>query len=156
MREQVYPALEQSEGEMVSVCSLTVGAEVFGIDTMKVREVLGAWAMQKIPLAPAYIAGVIPNRGEVLTTVSLRALLGLEERCRSERGAGAGRRGCGGAVRADGGCGGQRGDGEARRRWRANPSTLEARGKVAVRWRVQAAGGIDGAAGYGEAAARRD
>ena len=77
MREQVYPALEQGEGEMVSVCSLTVGAEVFGIDTMKVREVLGAWALQKIPLAPKYIAGVIPNRGAVLTTISLRALLGL-------------------------------------------------------------------------------
>lgn len=64
----------------VSLCAMTVGAEAFGIDTTKVREVLGECAVQRIPLAPAFIAGVIPNRGEVLTTVSLRALLGLEKR----------------------------------------------------------------------------
>jgi purine-binding chemotaxis protein CheW len=29
-----------------------------------------------VPLSPAYVAGVIPYRGEVLTTLSLRALLG--------------------------------------------------------------------------------
>jgi purine-binding chemotaxis protein CheW len=57
-----------------------VGEEMFAIDTKKIREVLGTWAMQRIPLAPVYVAGVIPNRDEVLTTVSLRALLGLEER----------------------------------------------------------------------------
>lgn len=31
-------------------------------------------------MSPAFIAGVVPYRGEVLTTVSLRALLGLESR----------------------------------------------------------------------------
>jgi purine-binding chemotaxis protein CheW len=68
------------EAEEVSLCTLTVGEETFAIDTKKIREVLGARAIQRIPLAPMYVAGVIPNRGEVLTTVSLRALLGLEER----------------------------------------------------------------------------
>lgn len=68
------------EAEGVSLCMLMVGGETFAIDTKKIREVLGANAIQKIPLAPVYVAGVIPNRGEVLTTVSLRALLGLEER----------------------------------------------------------------------------
>ena len=32
--------------------------------------------LRRVPLAPAYVAGVIPYRGEVLTTLSLRALLG--------------------------------------------------------------------------------
>jgi purine-binding chemotaxis protein CheW len=71
---------KSGEVEGVSLCMLMVGEETFAIDTKKIREVLGAFAMQKIPLAPVYVAGVIPNRGEVLTTVSLRALLGLEER----------------------------------------------------------------------------
>jgi purine-binding chemotaxis protein CheW len=71
--------LEQSEGEMVSVCSLTADGEVFSIDTQRIREVLGTWTLHRMPLAPGYIAGVIPNRGAVLTTVSLRALLGIEE-----------------------------------------------------------------------------
>ena len=71
---------DSTSGEGVSLCTLIVGGETFAIDTKRIREVLGACAMQKIPLAPAFVAGVIPNRGEVLTTVSLRALLGLEER----------------------------------------------------------------------------
>ena len=35
-------------------------------------------APQRVPLAPHYIAGVMPYRGDVLTTVSFRVLLGLE------------------------------------------------------------------------------
>lgn len=90
------------DGE-VSLCSMTMGSELFGIDTGKVREVLGrstvrsvAEAMggttpathgmgsapanlRPVPLAPSYIAGVIPYRGEVLTTLSLRALLGRKD-----------------------------------------------------------------------------
>ena len=66
---------------MVSVCdcSLRAGTGCLRIDTRQIREVLGATAPQRVPLAPAYIAGVVPYRGEVLTTVSLRALLGLED-----------------------------------------------------------------------------
>jgi purine-binding chemotaxis protein CheW len=66
--------------EVVSLCSLHTGSEVFGIDTRKIREVLGDCEVQQVPMAPAYIAGVIPNRGEVLTTVNFRALLGLPEK----------------------------------------------------------------------------
>ena len=62
----------------VSLCSLRAGPQWFGIDTRQVREVLRAAAAQPVPLAPDYFAGVVPYRGEVLTTVSLRALLGLE------------------------------------------------------------------------------
>jgi purine-binding chemotaxis protein CheW len=49
---------------------------LFGIDTREIREVLGATTPQRVPLAPEYIAGVVPYRGEVLTTVNFRVLLG--------------------------------------------------------------------------------
>ncbi len=65
-------------GEFVSLCSLRAGMGLFGIDTRQIREVMGKTTPQRVPLAPEYIAGVVPYRGEVLTTVSLRALLGLE------------------------------------------------------------------------------
>ncbi len=70
---------QADETGMVSTCSLTIGSALFGLETRTVREVLGECMMQKIPLAPRYVAGVVSNRGEVLTTLSLRALLGLEE-----------------------------------------------------------------------------
>jgi purine-binding chemotaxis protein CheW len=64
--------------DTVSICSLRVAAALFGIDTRQIREVLGSTRPQRVPLAPKYIAGVVPYRGEVLTTVCFRALLGLE------------------------------------------------------------------------------
>jgi len=65
-------------GGRVTMCSLRAGDGLFGIDTRQIWEVLGKTTPQRVPLAPGYIAGVVPYRGEVLTTVSLRALLGLE------------------------------------------------------------------------------
>ncbi|MGD0799471.1 MAG: chemotaxis protein CheW [Acidobacteriaceae bacterium] len=65
-------------GDKVSLCSLRSGPSLFGIDTRKIREVLGATTPQRVPLAPEYVAGVVPYRGEVLTTVCFRVLLGLE------------------------------------------------------------------------------
>jgi purine-binding chemotaxis protein CheW len=66
-------------GNSVSLCSLRAGPGLFGIDTRKIREVLAATTPQPVPLAPNYISGVVPYRGEVLTTVCLRVLLGLEQ-----------------------------------------------------------------------------
>jgi len=67
-------------GDTVSICSLRVGTGLYGIATSQIREVLGTIVPQSVPLAPEYIAGVVPYRGKVLTAVSLRALLRLERK----------------------------------------------------------------------------
>ena len=68
---------EEQSGGVVSLCSLKVDGRWFGIDTRQVWEVLGDAVPQRVPLAPEYIAGVVSYRGEVLTTVSFRTLLGV-------------------------------------------------------------------------------
>ena len=68
----------REENDAVSLCSLYAASETFGIDTGKIREVLGERELQRVPMSPEFIAGVVPYRGEVLTTVNLRALLGME------------------------------------------------------------------------------
>jgi purine-binding chemotaxis protein CheW len=118
----------QEENDTVSLCSLHAGTETFGIDTRKIREVLGERDLQRVPMSPPFIAGVVPYRGEVLTTVNLRALLGMEEhleRCCvlvMEDDEAAERFGLvvdavGGVVTV------------SQRMLEANPSTLEARGR---------------------------
>src|SRR5580698_2823504 len=73
--------VEDAEGveteEMLSLCSLTAGGKLFGIDTRMIREVLGNARLNRVPLAPSYVGGVLAYRGEVVTAVSLRALLGV-------------------------------------------------------------------------------
>ena len=69
-----------AEGEeAMSMCSLMSSGRLFGIDTRTIREVLGHAPMNRVPLAPAYVGGVIAYRGEVVTAISLRALLGQEK-----------------------------------------------------------------------------
>ncbi len=68
----------REDEESASICSLLADGRLYGIDTRRIREVLGNKTLERVPLAPAYIGGVLPYRGDVLTVVSLRALLGLE------------------------------------------------------------------------------
>ena len=63
--------------ENLALCWLTVDGRLFGIDTRQIREVLGPRKVQAIPLAPAFLAGILAYRGEVLTAVDLRCLLNL-------------------------------------------------------------------------------
>jgi purine-binding chemotaxis protein CheW len=80
MQSELLPAgLGIEFADSVTLCSFRAGHGLFGIDTHKIREVLAATAPQPVPLAPPYISGVIPYRGEILTTVCLRVLLGLEQ-----------------------------------------------------------------------------
>jgi purine-binding chemotaxis protein CheW len=79
--ERVARATKDREGgdaqELLSLCSLKAAGKLFGIDTRMIGEVLGSAArLNRVPLAPAYVGGVLAYRGEVVTAVSLRVLLG--------------------------------------------------------------------------------
>jgi purine-binding chemotaxis protein CheW len=60
------------------VCSVRVGDTLYGIPIAHVLEILGKPATQPVPLAPWFVGGLVHYRGEVLTAVSLRRLLGME------------------------------------------------------------------------------
>lgn len=64
--------------DRVEICSAWVGRTRFGVPIMRMLEILGAPAIQAVPLAPRFIGGLVHYRGEVLTTVSMRRLLNLE------------------------------------------------------------------------------
>jgi purine-binding chemotaxis protein CheW len=61
----------------VEMCSVRVGGRIFGVSINKVIEILGGARPQPVPLAPAFIGGLVHYRGDVLTAVSLRQLLDL-------------------------------------------------------------------------------
>lgn len=61
----------------VEMCSVRAGETTFGVPIMRILEILGAPATQPVPLAPAFIGGLVHYRGEVLTAVSLRKLLDM-------------------------------------------------------------------------------
>ncbi len=71
---------------MLEMCSVQVGQTLFGIPITHILEIAGGVQPRAVPLAPKFIGGLVHYRGDVLTTVSLRRLLGLPERGRDEDG----------------------------------------------------------------------
>ena len=68
---------KQKNEALLEVCSVRVGATLFGIPIQHILEIVGSARPQPIPLAPGFVGGLIHYRGDVLTTVSLRHLLDL-------------------------------------------------------------------------------
>ena len=68
---------KQKNEALVEVCSVRVGITLFGIPIQHILEIVGSARPQPIPLAPGFVGGLIHYRGDVLTTVSLRQLLGM-------------------------------------------------------------------------------
>ena len=62
---------------MYEMCSVRVGQTLFGLPITHILEIVGNTRPQAVPLAPEFVGGLIHYRGDVLTTVSLRQLLGM-------------------------------------------------------------------------------
>jgi purine-binding chemotaxis protein CheW len=62
---------------LVEMCSVRVGQTLFGVPITHILEIVGGALPQRVPLAPDFVGGLVHYRGDVLTTVSLRHVLGL-------------------------------------------------------------------------------
>jgi purine-binding chemotaxis protein CheW len=56
--------------------TFTLGAEEYGVDIMRVREIRGWTGTTPIPHAPPYVRGVINLRGEIVPIFDLRSRFG--------------------------------------------------------------------------------
>lgn len=61
-------------------CSFTLAGHLFGVDVLRVQEVLDRMPMTPVPLAPPELAGLINLRGQVLPAIDLRRRLALPPR----------------------------------------------------------------------------
>jgi purine-binding chemotaxis protein CheW len=70
----------EKASSVMEVCSVCLGQTWFGVPIAHILEIVGGARPRPVPLAPAYVGGLVHYRGDVLTTVSLRQLLGLPAR----------------------------------------------------------------------------
>lgn len=72
------PRREGKSTELVEICSVRVDQGFYGIPIQHILEIIGTVRPQHVPLAPSFVGGLVHYRGDVLTTVSLRQLLGIQ------------------------------------------------------------------------------
>jgi purine-binding chemotaxis protein CheW len=63
-------------GEFVT---MTIAGQQFGVPVSQVHDVLGPQRIARIPMAPAWVAGVLNLRGRIVTAIDVRRRLGLPQ-----------------------------------------------------------------------------
>ena len=65
--------------------SYVMGDQEFGIDILKIREIIGMVPIRGLPQTPAYVKGVINLRGRVIPVLDLRLKFGMTENAFTDR-----------------------------------------------------------------------
>lgn len=65
--------------------TFALGQESYGIEILKVQEIMGVLSITKIPRVPRFIRGVINLRGKVIPVLDLRVKFDLEAQEDTER-----------------------------------------------------------------------
>ena len=73
---QVELPTTDKEGKYLT---FALGAEEFGLEILKVREIIGYMEITAVPQTPPHVKGVINLRGQVIPVVDLRLKFGMEE-----------------------------------------------------------------------------
>ncbi|UCD50245.1 MAG: purine-binding chemotaxis protein CheW [Phycisphaerales bacterium] len=68
-------ALVEKEGKYLT---FALASEQYGLEILKVREIIGYIDVTAVPQTPHYVKGVINLRGQVIPVVDLRAKFGME------------------------------------------------------------------------------
>src|SRR5262249_32926835 len=61
-------------------CTFIVDGLYFGLDVLRVQEIIRYQEMTRVPLAPPVVRGLINLRGQIVTAIDLRRRLELRER----------------------------------------------------------------------------
>jgi len=59
--------------------SFALGREVYGLEILDVREIIGMMDITAVPKVPAYVKGIVNLRGKVIPVIDLRLKFGLPE-----------------------------------------------------------------------------
>lgn len=72
------PTITKQENELLQLVTFGIGEEEFGIDILKVQEIIRTMAITKVPNSPPYVEGVINLRGKVIPVIDLRSRFNME------------------------------------------------------------------------------
>ena len=72
---QLNESIADKEGKYLT---FSLGAEEYGLEILKVREIIGYIDVTAVPQTPPYVKGVINLRGQVIPVVDLRTKFGMQ------------------------------------------------------------------------------
>lgn len=82
MTETDQAAMTERAGKYLT---FELGDEGFGVEIVKVQEIIGMMPVTRVPRVPAFVRGVINLRGKVIPVIDLRLKFGLEAKEDTDR-----------------------------------------------------------------------
>jgi purine-binding chemotaxis protein CheW len=73
--EHINKALLEKDGKYLT---FALANEEYGLEILKVREIIGYMDITAVPQTPSHVKGVINLRGQVIPVIDLRAKFGME------------------------------------------------------------------------------
>ncbi|OGR37744.1 MAG: chemotaxis protein CheW [Desulfovibrionales bacterium GWA2_65_9] len=73
-------ALTRSDDALLQLVTFKIADEEFGLDILKVQEIIRTMEITKVPRSPEFVEGVINLRGKVIPIIDLRKRFGLESK----------------------------------------------------------------------------
>jgi purine-binding chemotaxis protein CheW len=70
--------IQEVTDEIIQLVSFKIGKEEFGVDILKVQEIIRMMKITRVPNSPDYVDGVVNLRGKVIPVVDLRKRLRME------------------------------------------------------------------------------
>ncbi len=71
---------KRQDAELIQLVTFSIGEEEFGVDILKVQEIIRTMEITRVPRAPDFVEGVINLRGKVIPIIDLRKRFGLPTR----------------------------------------------------------------------------
>ncbi|MCR5562166.1 MAG: chemotaxis protein CheW [Desulfovibrio sp.] len=68
---------KKHDGELLQLVTFSIDDEEFGVNILKVQEIIRTMEITKVPRAPAFVEGVINLRGMVIPIIDLRRRFNL-------------------------------------------------------------------------------
>lgn len=78
MQDALVPMkTDDTHGELIQLVSFNLDQEEYGVDVLKVREIIRMPIVTRVPNTPHYVEGVINLRGKVIPIISMRKKFSL-------------------------------------------------------------------------------
>lgn len=65
------------DSSLIQLVTFKVGEEEFGVDILKVQEIIRMMPITKVPNSPVFVEGVINLRGKVIPVIDMRKRFGM-------------------------------------------------------------------------------
>jgi purine-binding chemotaxis protein CheW len=79
-RDPSETAITNAENRAGKYLTFVLGNEEYGLEILKVREIIGVMEITSVPQTPHFVRGVINLRGKVIPVIDLRLKFGMEEK----------------------------------------------------------------------------